>query len=62
MKLFGLLAVAVVQARQVNTFAEVDLNGVCVDGDTCPDNAACVAPPPPPSARAEDTKVFFENN
>merc|ERR1712131_163193 len=59
MKLFALLAVAAVQARQVNTFAEVELNGACVEGDTCTtENAECLAPPPPPSARADEKKCL----
>merc|ERR1712142_193283 len=42
MKLFALLAVAAVQARQVNVFADLDLNAVCTDDDTCKDgNAEC---------------------
>merc|ERR1712242_637165 len=46
MKLFALLAVAAVQARQVNTFAEGDLNDVCTAEGTCTDeNAECKEAP-----------------
>merc|ERR1712168_10296 len=47
MKLFALLAVAAVQARQVNIFPEGDLNDACTSEGKCKDeNAECKEPAP----------------
>ena len=59
MKLFSLLAVAAVQAKQVTVFDAAEINADCVPGDAaCKDeNAECVVP----QTRGGEKVFFFKN-